>query len=207
MSATIILIVVLIGTSLYGWSKPQIQQRLMMNPYRIRHNREYYRFISSGFAHSGYMHLFLNVFTFYFFGTYVERMFISEFGTELGLLYFLVLFIAGIVVSDLPTYFKYQNAPNYNSLGASGGVSSIVFAFILYNPTMKIWLFLAIPIPGFILGALYIVYSYYQSKNSIDKINHSAHLYGALFGLVFSILIKPRVVVEFIQEMSNWSLF
>jgi membrane associated rhomboid family serine protease len=153
------------------------------------------------------MHLFFNAFTFYFFGRAVEEIFVALFPGK-GLLFFVLLFLLGVVVSDIPTFLKHRHNPGYNSLGASGGVSAVVFAYILFMPTAKLMLiFLPIPIPGFILGALYLIYSYYQSKNSTDHINHDAHLYGALFGLVYCTILEPRIIPRFFQELSQGSLF
>ena len=205
---TVLLVVAIVVTSLYAWYSPLKQQKLIMNPYRVAKNKEYYRFITSGFIHSNYPHLIFNIFALYLFGEYIESLFLSKFGS-IGYLYFGFLFIAGVVISDIPTYLKYRNSPHYNSLGASGGVSAVVFSCILFHPLMGIgFVFLpGVSIPGFIFGILYIIYSYYQSKNSSDNINHDAHLYGAFFGLVFSILIDPTAVPSFFSKISTWSLF
>lgn len=207
MSVTLILIIIIAGISFYAWSAPQIQAKLMMNPYRVSQRNEFHRFITSGFIHSGYIHLFFNLFTLYFFGSQMERIFNFMFGSK-GVIYFLILFIVGVIVSDIPTYFKYRHSPGYNSLGASGGVAALVFSFILFNPTEKLYiLFIPFGIPGFILGTLFLVYSYYQSKNSGDNINHDAHLYGALFGLVFSTIIQPSILLRFVDALANWRIF
>ncbi len=207
MSLTFILIAIVAVVSFYSWSNPQVQAKFMMNPYRVSQGKEYYRFITSGFIHSGYLHLFFNLFTLYFFGSQIEIIF-NMLSPEHGNIYYLLLFIIGIVVSDIPTFLKHRANPGYNSLGASGGVAALVFSFILFNPTDKLYiLFIPIGIPGFIMGTLFLVYSYYQSKNSGDNINHSAHLYGALFGLLFSIMVEPNVIFNFINALGNWRLF
>ncbi len=208
LTTTFLLIGIIVATSFYAWSRPGLQARLIMNPYRIQQHREYYRLLTSGFIHGGYIHLFFNVFTLYFFGTMMEQIFGVLFGSGLGTVYFLLLFMGGIVVSDIPTLLRYRSVPGYNSLGASGGVASLIFAFILFNPVEKLYiLFIPIGIPGFMLGSLFLVYSYYQSKNSTDNINHSAHLYGALYGLVFSVLVQPSVLLRFVQALSRWQMF
>lgn len=207
MSLTFVLIAIIAIVSFYGWSNPQIQAKFMMNPYRVSKSKEYYRFITSGFIHSGYLHLFFNLFTLYFFGSQIEIIFSILFSSK-GDIYYLILFIVGIIVSDIPTFIKYRSNPGYNSLGASGGVAALVFSFILFNPIDKLYiLFIPIGIPGFIMGLLFLLYSYYQSKNSGDNINHSAHLYGALFGLIFSVIIQPNVILSFIDALSNWRMF
>lgn len=141
--------------------------------------------------------------SFYFFGTVVEQIFAVVFG-ELGSIYFIALYFMAIVVSDLPTFFKHRHNPGYNSLGASGGVAAIIFAFIMFAPLEKICLYFALCLPGFILGTLYVIFSYYQGRKANDNINHSAHLYGALFGLVFCIVLYPSVLPAFIEQIAAW---
>jgi membrane associated rhomboid family serine protease len=143
------------------------------------------------------------MFSFYFFGTQLEIIFQYIFG-EMGTAYFIALYILAIIVSDIPTLFKHQNNHAYNSLGASGGVSAVIFACILFQPLQDICLYAVLCFPGFILGALYLIYSYQSSKRSRDRINHDAHLYGALFGLIFCIVLYPDSIRIFIQQMAEW---
>ncbi len=205
-SLTTLLIVVMVGMSLYASNRPELQFKLLMNPYRVKTHHEYYRFLSSGFVHGGFMHLFFNCFALYFFGSNVEYIFQQLFPFWHHAL-FIALFVLGVIVSDIPTFLKYKNQPGYNSLGASGGVSSVIFSSILFMPTADICLYGILCLPGFILGAIYLVYSYYSAKTSSDNINHDAHFYGAVFGLVFTILIKPRVVFSFVEQIRNWEGF
>ncbi len=208
MSLTTLIICVTVGISLYGFSNAEFQQKCLMNPYSIERRKEYYRFISSGFIHNGYVHLIFNMLTFYFFAPFVcEWYFVGSFGLAMGYAYFLILYLGGILVSDIPTFLRYKNYPHYNSLGASGGVSSVVLSSVIYNPLNEIYIYGVLPVPGFILGAVYIIYSYYYSKGSDDNINHSAHLYGALYGVVFSILVKPSALPAFFEQIANWKLF
>lgn len=200
---TYILIAITVGVSFLAWNQKQLFAKLMMNPYDISHRKQYYRFITSGFIHKDHMHLLLNMFSFYFFGLAVERVFAVLFG-ESGAIYFVVLYLAAIVVSDLPTFFKQKNNPNYNSLGASGGVSAIIFAFIIFQPLQLICIYIALCMPGFILGTLYIAFSYYQGRKSNDNINHDAHLYGALFGLIFCAIVYPAALPQFIEQIRDW---
>jgi len=121
-------------------------------------------------------------------------------------LYFAALYLGGIIVSDIPTQIKHRNNPGYSSLGASGGVSAIVFCFILFFPTQKLCIFLILCLPGFLLAILYLIYSWYMAKNQRDNINHDAHFYGAIYGAVFSIIYEPRVVLSFIDGILNFRL-
>lgn len=206
MSITYIIMALTIVVSMYAFSNHDVTRKLIMNPYIINTRQEYYRFITSGFIHGDHMHLIMNMISLYFFGPTVERIFQAVFGSR-GHLYFIILYVLAIVVSDLTTFFRNKNNPGYNSLGASGGVCAIIFAYILFNPLGELQLYFFIPLKGFIFGALYIIYSYYSSKKSYDNINHDAHLWGALFGLVFCAILYPPSIPEFIAQVTSWTPF
>jgi membrane associated rhomboid family serine protease len=178
----------------------------MMNPYKIKHQGQFYRFITSGFIHQNHMHLILNMFSFYFFGRIIEIVFGMIFGSW-GAVYYILLYVIAIIVSDIPSYVKNKDNPRYNSLGASGGVAAVIFASIVFQPIQDICLFFAICLPGFILGTAYIIYSYYQGKKSNDNINHDAHLYGAVFGFIFCVILYPPSITGFIQQIMSWKFF
>lgn len=151
------------------------------------------------------MHLLFNMFSFYFFGRAVEQIFKMVFGNAGGL-YFILFYVVAIVVSDLPTYLKNRNNPGYNSLGASGAVSAVIMAYVIFQPLADICIYFALCLPGFILGAAYIIFSYYQGRKANDNVNHDAHLYGALFGIVFCAVMVPRSIPLFFQQISEWDL-
>jgi membrane associated rhomboid family serine protease len=200
---TYILIGITVAISFIAWERRTLMSMFMMNPYRIHRSHEYHRFITSGFIHKDHMHLLFNMFSFYFFGLAIENVFGQIFGDKGGI-YFIVMYILAIIVSDLPSYFKHKDNPRYNSLGASGGVSAIIFAFIIFEPLADICIYIAFCMPGFILGTLYIGFSYYQGKKSNDNINHDAHLYGALFGFVFCAVLYPQSLPYFIDQIKHW---
>lgn len=206
MSITLIIIIITVLISWSGWNRPELQYKLTMNPFAVTKNGQFYRMITSGFVHSNWMHLGFNMFTFYFFGRNIEYLFLNLFGSA-GTIYFLALYLLAIVVSDIPSVLKYKDQPHYNSLGASGGVSAIVFCSIMFFPLDKILLFAVLPIPGFILGFLYVIYSYYEGKRMADNVNHNAHLIGALFGVVFSIFVQPSVALSFIEQVASYRFF
>ncbi|HEU5148201.1 MAG TPA: rhomboid family intramembrane serine protease, partial [Chryseosolibacter sp.] len=206
MYITYIIIAVTTVVSLYAFQSPVAMSSMMMNPYYTHRRQQYYRFITSGFIHKDHMHLLWNMFSFYFFGTAIEREFQTLFG-QTGSVYFIALYVLAIVVSDVPTYFKHKDQPGYNSLGASGGVSAVIFAFIIFEPLSDICIYFALCMPGFMLGALYIIFSWYQGRRSADNINHDAHLYGALFGFIFCVIVAPSSIGNFFEEITHWRLF
>jgi len=206
MTVTIAILVITVGVSLYAMRQASIQYSLTMNPYMITKRGQYYRLVTSGFIHNDHMHLIFNMFSFYFFGSQLENIFDYIFG-GLGSVYFIAMYILAIIVSDIPTLLKQQNNHAYNSLGASGAVSAVIFGCILFQPLQDICLYGVLCFPGFILGAIYLIYSYQSSKRSKDRINHDAHLYGALFGLIFCIVLYPASIQLFIEQMKSWKLF
>jgi membrane associated rhomboid family serine protease len=206
MFVTYIILGVTIAVSFYAWQKPGILYGFMFNPYAVYKRNEFYRFITSGFIHQDHVHLIFNMLGLYFFGLVVEKKFAEIFGRT-GSLYFIVFYLLAIVVSELPTYLKHKGNVNYNSLGASGGVAAIIFGSILFDPLRTISIYFIIDLPGFILGILYVIYSWYQGKRANDNINHDAHLYGAFFGLLFCIVMYPQSLPEFFVQVRHWKFF
>lgn len=206
LSLNLILIIVTVLTSLYAWNNESVMRNWIFNPYIVRKKKQFHRFITSGFIHNDYIHLFFNMFTMYFFGESIERTYLSIYGGA-GAFYFLALYFLGILISDLPTYFKHRHNPGYNSLGASGGVSAIIFSWIIFYPTQSIYIWGLLPLPGFLLGVLFLVYSYYEGKRLGGRINHDAHLFGALFGIVFTIVTVPAVIGSFFDQLMRFDFF
>jgi membrane associated rhomboid family serine protease len=184
----------------FAWERPEWHRRLMLNPYTVVHEKKYYQLITSGFVHNNGIHLLLNLFTLYFFGLAIEQIFYSDFG-DLGLVLYILLFITAVIVANIPTTIKHKNNYNYNSLGASGGVSALVMAFILFDPIRDLCLYAIICLPGYILGGLFIVYSIIMSKRNTDNINHDAHLFGAIYGVIFTLLLRPSTFAYFIEAI------
>jgi membrane associated rhomboid family serine protease len=189
MIVTFILIGLTVAVSLLAFNNARLKQQLVLWPPAVRRKKEYWRLLSYGLVHADGMHLFFNMFTLYMFGQFMEVYLTSRIG-PLGLP---LLYLGGLIVSILPSYLKHQNDPNYYSLGASGAVSAVLFAFVLLRPGATIYL-LVIPVPALIFGVAYLAYSWYMDRQSNDNINHSAHLWGAGFGLLFMTLLEPGLV-------------
>ena len=186
--------------SMAAWQRDSWMETMMMSPSRIAAHGEYWRFLTSGFIHADFTHLFFNLFSFYFFGTQLEYIF-SVIFPGFGPWVFLVFYLLGIIVADLPTFFKQKNNHYFNSLGASGAVSATIFAGIMFFPTEKIYLFGIVGIPGIIYAGLFTWYSIEMEGRGRDFVNHSAHLYGGLFGVVFVTLTYPQVWISFVQQI------
>ena len=206
MSLNLIIIVLTILVSINAQNNMNLYSQLMMKPYEVMKRRQYWRFLTSGFVHDGYSHLGFNMFTLYFFGGAVEQYFGYILGSA-STIVFIFFYLSALIVSDLPGYFKNKNKPGYNTIGASGAVSAMVFASIIYAPLNKICLFALLCLPGFILGIIFIVYSFTQSKNLSQNINHEAHLYGALYGIAFSIWVYPESLSIFLDQILSFRGF
>ncbi len=207
LTLTTLLIAVTSITSILAFNRYDMMDRWMFMPYRIKNRGQWDRFLLSGFIHKDYVHLLFNMFTFYFFGRVVEMFLAYTFGQLLGGILFVAFYLLGIIVSDIPTYRKHQDDSQYRALGASGGTSAAVFASIVIMPLSDICLFGIICLPGFVLGLLFLIYSYVQGKRAGDFINHDAHLYGALFGLLVILVLSPQTGVNFIQQIKSYRIF
>lgn len=187
---TITLSIILLTSviSFTGFSNQKVQDDLIFYPPAITNRNQWYRFVTSGLIHADIMHLLFNMYSFYLFGDLVERTFVQIFG-ESGKIIYLLLYIISLIVCLLPTYFNNQNNYHYRSLGASGAVSAVIFAGIFLYPTMGMGIFpIPFHIPGFVFGPLYLILSAYLAKKGQGNINHSAHIWGAIFGIVFLII-------------------
>ncbi len=196
---TIIIIAITSLVSIIAFQNKELFDKLKFNPYMVYHKKEWHRLFSHALLHADWSHLIFNMLTLYFFGQYTERYFIGFFGS--GIVVYVVFYIASIAVASLTTLYKYKNHHYYNSIGASGAVSAVLFASILFDPMSGISLIMIpIPIPGFIYGIAYLAYSHYMSKQNKDNIDHDAHLIGALFGFIFPIILNPRLINLFISQ-------
>lgn len=201
MSITIVICVVIFAISVWAWNDSRIFNNLMHYPYQEARDRSFYRFFTSIFLHGSWLHLLVNLFVFWTFGEAIEYQFNHIFGPVLGKVNFILLFVLSGVLADLPTFRKYKDNPNFRSVGASGSISGIMFAYVLFYPLQYLYLYGIIPIPGIIAGVLYLWYSNYAAKKEGGRIDHNAHFYGAVTGLIFTIITYPPVVKSFFQQL------
>src|SRR5664279_3183393 len=208
MSITVIIIVVTIIISIAALRSDKVMDNLIFYPPAITNDKQYYRFITSGFIHADFGHLFFNMYAFYLFGNITEEIFSAIFGNY-GKLLYISMYLLSLIACMIPSYLKNKTNPNYRSLGASGAVSAVVFAYILFSPMQGVGLiFIPVFIPGFLFGIIYLVVSWLLDRKGGGAINHSAHIWGALFGIIFLILASNLfsdypIVAHFIDAVKN----
>ena len=199
---TLVLIAITCLVSILCFTGELDANKLVFNAYSVRHRKEWYRMLSYGLVHGGWGHLFFNMLTLFFFGRVVEQYFALFFGNTPGSVLYVVLYVSAIAVSSIWDLVKFRDDWNYNAVGASGAVSAILFASILFEPKMGIYIYLIpIPVPGYIFAPLYLLYCWYMAKRNMDNIGHSAHFWGAVYGLVFPLIFLPDIFRYFLTQL------
>ncbi len=197
---TLALIAVTCVVSFLAWKQTTLLDRLILWPPAVARGREYWRLLSYGFIHADGQHLIFNMITLYFFGGAMENYL-----TQLGLPWpwgFVGFYLSALLVSILPSYLRHRDDPGYRSLGASGAVSAVLFAFILIQPWSLIIVFV-VPVPAIVYAVLYVGFSIWMERRGRDNINHSAHLWGAGYGVLFTVLLQPKVLEHFLSALLN----
>ncbi|KAF1710694.1 rhomboid family intramembrane serine protease [Pseudoxanthomonas kalamensis DSM 18571] len=193
---------IIIGaTVLVSWlafNDRRLMDRLILWPPAIDKSKQYDRLLTYGFLHADFAHLLFNMVTLYFFGRYIEAVMSRWSGPWV----FPLFYLSALVVSILPSYLKNQHNPRYYSLGASGAVSAVLFAFILLQPWTWIFVFF-IPVPAIVYAVAYVAYSIWMDRKGGDHINHSAHLAGAAYGVMFMLIMRPDVLGHFLNAVAN----
>jgi membrane associated rhomboid family serine protease len=201
VSVSVLLIVLTCVVSWMALHNPRLMDRLILWPPAIQRQHQYDRLITHGFVHAGLQHLLFNMITLYFFGRLIEQFFAQY----IGLGGFVFFYVSALVVAILPTYLRHRGDARYRSLGASGAVSAVLFAFILLRPWAMIYVFF-LPLPAIVYGVLYVGYSIWMDRQGHDNVNHSAHLWGAGYGVLFTLLLEPAVGPAFLQALMQPSL-
>jgi membrane associated rhomboid family serine protease len=190
-----VIFAITIIVTLFAFYNDEFYEKLILHPYNVSKGKNVYTLITSGFIHADWMHLLFNMMTFYFFAFQLEA--------TLGHWQFALLYMISLILSDLPSVAKHKNDFWYRSLGASGAISAVVFSAILFNPLGKMGLiFLPIQIPAVLFGILYLIYCSYASKQGQGNINHDAHLFGALSGIMITVILVPQVVPYFFHTVT-----
>jgi membrane associated rhomboid family serine protease len=197
VSIALVIFAATLVASLAGlYAKPQIIERSLFRPYWFLRRKQYDTVVTSGFVHADLPHLIFNMVTFWFFAFPLER--------QIGPVRFAVLYFLALAVSDLGTFFKHRNDPQYASLGASGAISAVLFAAIVYFPWMKLFIIpIPLPIPAPLFAVGYVAYSWYSARQARGRINHDAHLGGALFGLLFVLLTDPAAFGQLLRWIGS----
>ena len=193
---TTLIIIITVIVSLLAWQNKAVFNRLIFYPPAVK-NGQWDRFVTHGFIHADGMHLLFNMFTLYFFGRAIEGLY-QSFLFGYG---FVVFYALAIVVAMVPSYIKHKDSASYLSLGASGGVSAVLFAFILLAPWEKIYLFAVVPIPAILFAVAYVAYSIYADKRGGSNINHMVHMWGGAFGVIATIILEPQVLPHFLNAL------
>jgi membrane associated rhomboid family serine protease len=197
-SETILLVVLTCVVSWAGFHNPRVIQALLLWPPAIERKSEFYRLATYGVVHADLPHLAFNMITLFFFGRVMEDFYRHEFG-QLG---FVLFYVLALVVSILPTYLQHRRDPHYRSLGASGAVSAVLFAYVLFAP-WQIMYVMFIPVPSIVYAVFYVGYSIWSQGKGEDNVNHSAHLWGAAFGVVFTLVVEPKVGLLFLSRLMS----
>lgn len=198
MTLTLTIIAITSIVSWLAFKDGKLLDRLLLWPPAIERRHEYWRLLSYGLVHADFQHLLFNMITLFFFGRVMEGLYAQS----LGVLGFLWFYLGGLLVSILPTYLQNRRNPNYRSLGASGAVSAVLFAFILVSPWSMIFVFF-FPVPAILYAVLFVGYSIWMDHRGGGHINHSAHMWGAAYGIVFTAVMEPRIIPYFLQQLAN----
>jgi membrane associated rhomboid family serine protease len=196
---TISLIILIVIVSIRAFDHADFRYKMMLYPYKIKRENQIGRFFTHMLIHGDFLHLFFNMYVLYYFGRIMEASLLRDFGNA-GYAHYLILIIAGGVFAAQIPYFRNQDNPGYMSLGASGAVSAVVFATILYYPDSSMgFLFLPVEIPSWLFGLLYLGFEYYMSKRGGTTIAHDAHFGGAIFGIAYIVIINFPVAENFVR--------
>ena len=203
MSVLFVILLATVFASYQAIQQPLVLDRLLYVPYRVKHLNEWHRVFTHALVHADYTHLFVNAFVLWQFGMRLEAMFNLD--GQHGL--FPLLYVGGVVFAAIPGMLRHHDNPNYRSLGASGAVSAVLIAYILHFPTTELLLFFLIPIPAFVAGILFFVYEHKMDQRGSSRIAHDAHLWGGIYGLLFTGFTAPGAFPKFAAVVLDYLPF
>lgn len=200
LSVTNVIVGLTVLVSYMSLNNRELFDKLRHYPYQESRTGQYYRWLSSGFVHGSIMHLIINMYVLYQFGNLLEQYYMLWF-PRLGKILFLFMYLATVIAADIPTFLKHKDNPRFSSIGASGATSGILLVFCMLRPWE--WLLFP-PVPYIVFGVLFVGYSVYAGKQAKSGgIDHDAHLWGAIFGLLITIGLKPELVTDFIYKIQQ----
>jgi membrane associated rhomboid family serine protease len=202
ISITVILVVITCIVSYLALNDSSLKYKLTYSPYSVKHHKRWWLIFTHGFIHADYGHLAMNMFTLFFLGEAVEQLMEFHFGDG-GIFVYILLYFGGMAFASVPSMFKHSDNPGYLAVGASGAVSAVVFAFILFRPVDILLIYGIVPIPGIILGVLYIAFETYSNKKNQTNIAHDAHIAGAIFGIAFLVLMDYNIFLDFLHQIQT----
>ena len=215
-SITTIIVAITVVVSLLAFNDKDLSYKLTLSPYSVKHHKRWWQVFTHGFIHADYMHLGLNMYVLYSFGGFVEGVLVEGYYSpssdisiggfgNIGYLYYITLYVGGLLFATLPSLKKHGDNPGYLAVGASGAVSAVVFSSIILYPTGGMGLlFIPISIPSFIFGILYLFAEHYMGKKGGTRIAHDAHIGGAFFGIIFTVLLDFQFLTNFIDMINDW---
>lgn len=201
MTVTILVIIFTVLISFQGFNNRSFFEKLKHHPVSEYRNGEWYRMLSGGFLHADFIHLGINMYVLWIFGELTEDLYIAQYGEAVGRIVYLLIYLVMIVLASIPSLLKHKDNPYYGAIGASGAVSGVLFVYVLLAPWNKLYLYGILPIPAIIFGVLYLGYSSWAGKNQHDNIGHDAHFWGAVAGVVSTIILIPGVLSTFIDRL------
>lgn len=191
-----------IMVSLLTFSNTTLYGKLMLHPHSVSRGNKLYTIITSGFIHRDWMHLFMNMLSYYFFAFQLERILVMA--SNWGHIQFGMLYLVSLILSDMGSIIRHKDHFWYHSLGASGAVCAVVFSYILFYPLASMLILpIPIPIPAVLYGILFLAYCMYATKSANDNINHEAHFLGALAGMLITIILYPHIIRHFITQLTS----
>lgn len=200
MSWMLLILVITVIASYQAFNRPTLKEQLLYHPYRVKTYQEWHRIVTHAFVHADFTHLALNAFVLFQFGARIEALMQQTLGPGV----FPLLYFGGVVFAAIPGMIRHHDNPSYRSLGASGAVSAVLIAYILHFPTAELLLFFILPLPAFAVGILFFVYEHQMDKRSKSNIAHDAHLWGGLYGLLFTVATAPQVLPAFLGALSAY---
>lgn len=198
--------IILVVTGFVSWramENPELMRKLLHHPYSVKHQKQYYRLLSHLFVHSGFPHLLLNMFVFYSFGSAVENS-LKFLYPEKGAFYFIALYVLGGLAATIPSMVKQADNYGYSAVGASGAVSAVMMAFMIMYPTAQIAFFFILPMPAFLGVFVFFLLEHFMQKRMRTNVAHDAHIWGAIFGVVFVALLNPDFIQRFLIQVRDY---